>query len=162
MKPGETTLGGFAPPAPAPPAPAAPPAPPLLGVGRCATRGPRMIRGPPVLVPGAPVPPADDSRRSEDPTDGVRDGGDDVRRPRPAPVGVLRPLVGGDVGLCGLRDVGLCGLCVVGLCGLCDVEDGDVTGGDGEDVARVVSTACLTGSPAAGVSANAVGVCSGC
>jgi len=100
FRPGEITLGGFGPGAPVPLAA------PTLGVGRCATRGPRMIRGPPGLAADGPVLLADDSRRSEDEMDGARDGGDDARRPARFPVGVLRPLVGGDVGDRGVCDGG--------------------------------------------------------
>jgi len=132
-------LEGFG---PAPPAPPVPTAVPALGVGRCATRGPRTIRGPPGLVAVAPVLLADDSRRSEDETDGVRDGGEEARRPGRLLVGVLRPLVGGDVG----------------DRGVCDGGDGEVAGGEGKGAAGVAFTAFLTGS----LRGASVTTCSGC
>jgi hypothetical protein len=105
-----------------------------------------MIRGPPGLVADALVLLADDSRRSEELTDGVREGGDDARRPGRIPVGVLRPLVGGDDGDFGVCDGG---------------GDDVVEGGDGDD-AEVTSTASLIGSSVDGVSASVVGMCSSC
>lgn len=96
-----------------------------------------MIRGPPGLVAEVLALPADDSRRSEELTDGVRDGGDDGRRPGRLPVGVLRPLVGGDDGDFGVRERG-----------------GDDVEGGGDGDAEVASTASLVGSPVAGMSAG--------
>ena len=104
-----------------------------------------MIRGPPGLVAVGPELLADDSRRSEDETDGVRDGGEDARRPGRLPVGVLRPLVGGDVG----------------DRGVCDGGDGEVAEGKDEGAAEVASTTFLTGS-LLGASATVFGTCSGC
>lgn len=156
-----------------------------LGVGRCATLGPLTILGPPgrptvgelVPLPGPPLVPKDDSRRREEEMEGVREGGSeglraggDVPRAaivpvgvrRPPPVGVLRPLGGGDVagGDVAVRGGGGGDELAAGTAGVAASGVEFVAG----VVASVfaVAAASLIGSPGGGVLTRVVGAGCAC